>query len=115
MLLLLLLFDPNPLTNSFTSALNGLQGDDLKHSSGWKEHKTKLVCFAEGGRKHSNKTAMRKLKTELSTTEGRDLRIKIPAQAKLEKEGTLDPLEEGFEHIGDALLVWQCSILGGGG
>ena len=54
-------------------------------------------------------------KTELSTTEGRDLRIKIPAQAKLEKEGTLDPLEEGFEHVGDALLVWQCSILGGGG
>ena len=57
---------------------------------------------------------MGKLKTELSTTKGRDLRIKIPAQAKLEKEGTLDPLEEGFEHIGDALLVWQCSILGGG-
>ena len=32
---------------------------------------------------------------------------------KAEKEFTLDPLEEGFEHIGDALLVWQCSILSG--
>ena len=38
LLLLLLLFDPSPLTNSFTSALIGLQGDDLIHcrSDRWK-------------------------------------------------------------------------------
>ena len=108
------MLDPNPLTNSFTSALNGLQGDDLIHSSRLKEQKPNFLSQGGRGRKHSNKTILRKLKTELSTTEGRDLRIKIPAQAKLEKGGTLDPLEEGFEHIGDALLVWQCSILGGG-
>ena len=89
-----MLFDPNPLTNSLTSALIGLQGDDLIHSSRKEEQKsqTKLVCFAEG-RKKPNKTAlaMGKLKTELSTTKGRDLRIKNSSSGKARERSHSGP------------------------
>ena len=79
---------------------------------------TKFVCFAEEC-KHSNKTALAtkkqtKLNYQLLKAESWG---ENPAQAKLEKDVTLDPLEEGFEHVGDALLVRKCSVLwvGGGG